>query len=127
MPISIDIDTLINQVIARKGAYSDHPADRDGPTRWGIAATVPQPQGYGGAMHHFARAEAAALYKRIYWLQSGFDRVAQQAPDIAADLIDRGINIRTGTATRSANFPQNNLAWNNMKFVRKSGSLQTLS
>jgi len=36
MPHPPEIDTLIDKVIALEGDYSDHPADRGGPTRWGI-------------------------------------------------------------------------------------------
>lgn len=31
----MNIDKLIEDVIAIEGDYSNHPADRDGPTRWG--------------------------------------------------------------------------------------------
>ncbi|MES2753138.1 MAG: glycosyl hydrolase 108 family protein, partial [Pseudomonadota bacterium] len=31
-----DIATLIDAVIGREGGYSNHPADRGGPTRWGV-------------------------------------------------------------------------------------------
>ncbi len=31
----MNIDKLIDNVIAIEGDYSNHPADRGGPTRWG--------------------------------------------------------------------------------------------
>lgn len=94
-----DIDTLIDQVIALEGDFSNHPADRGGPTRWGITEAVARLHGYADDMKYLPREQAAAIYKRQYWLRPGFDRVALLAPDIAAELFDTGINMGTGTAT----------------------------
>lgn len=95
----IDADALIDAVIDREGRYVNHPADRGGPTCWGITEAVARAQGYSGAMRYLPRTEAAAIYRRIYWLRPGFDRVALRAPKIAAELFDTGVNMGTGTAT----------------------------
>ena len=44
------------------------------------------------------RADAASIYRRLYWLRPGFDRVALRASKIAAELFDTGVNMGTGTA-----------------------------
>ena len=44
------IDTLIDGVIGREGGYSNHPADRGGPTRWGVTEAVARANGYRGDM-----------------------------------------------------------------------------
>jgi lysozyme family protein len=31
----MDVEQLIDEVIAREGGFSNHPADRGGATRWG--------------------------------------------------------------------------------------------
>ncbi len=98
MPSSHDIDILIDKVIKIEGDFSDHPADGGGPTRWGITEVVARAHGYAGDMRHFPREYAAAIYKDKYWLRPGFDQIAEQAPDIAAELFDTGINMGTGTA-----------------------------
>ena len=36
----MNIDQLIDDVIGREGGYSDHPADKGGPTKWGITEAV---------------------------------------------------------------------------------------
>ena len=95
----IDADALIDAVIDREGRYVNHPADRGGPTCWGITEAVARAQGYDGAMQHLPRAEAAAIYRRIYWLRPGFDAVALRAPQIAAELFDTGVNMGTAIAT----------------------------
>lgn len=93
------IDTLIEEVIAREGGYVNHPADRGGATNWGITEAVARRQGYMGDMRSLPRSEAAAIYKRIYWLAPRFADVAAIAPRLAAELFDTGINMGTGTAT----------------------------
>ena len=49
-------------------------------------------------MRDLPRADAAAIYRRIYWLRPGFDSIALRAPQIAAELFDTGVNMGTGTA-----------------------------
>ena len=93
------IDALIDAVIDREGGYVNHPADRGGPTRWGVTEAVARAQGYAGPMRDLPRAEAANIYRRIYWLRPAFDRVAARAPRIAAELFDTGVNMGTAMAT----------------------------
>ncbi len=93
-----DADALIDAVIDREGRYVNHPADRGGPTCWGITEAVARAQGYSGAMRDLPRTEAAAIYRRIYWLRPAFDRVALRAPKIAAELFDTGVNMGTAVA-----------------------------
>ncbi|KTW01856.1 glycoside hydrolase family 108 protein [Sphingomonas sanguinis] len=92
------VDTLIAQVIAREGDYSDHPADRGGATRFGISEAVARADGYAGPMRRLPLARAEAIYRRLYWAAPGFDRVAERAPRLAAELFDTGVNMGTGVA-----------------------------
>ncbi len=91
--MTTDVETLIDGVIAREGGYSNHHADRGGATCWGITEAVARAHGYRGAMRALPRAEAASIYRRIYWLRPGFDRVAEYAPRLAAELFDTGVNM----------------------------------
>ena len=95
----MDIDDLIDAVIGREGGYADHPADRGGPTRWGVTQRVARAHGYPGDMRGFPRAQAVAIYRRMYWLRPAYDRVAERAPLIAAELFDTGVNMGPATAT----------------------------
>lgn len=99
MPNILDIETLIDNVIAVEGDFSNHPADRGGATRWGVTEAVARSHGYAGDMRHFPRKEAAVIYKRKYWHRPGFDQIAKRAPHIAAELFDTGINMGTRTAS----------------------------
>ncbi|PQM27912.1 hypothetical protein CVO77_05065 [Sphingopyxis lindanitolerans] len=98
-PLTADADALIDAVIDREGRYVNHPADRGGPTCWGISEAVARAQGYDGAMRELPRTAAASIYRSVYWLRPAFDRVALRAPKIAAELFDTGVNMGTGTAT----------------------------
>ncbi|WP_443018074.1 glycoside hydrolase family 108 protein [Sphingomonas sp. 37zxx] len=93
MDSNTPIEDLIDDVIAREGGYSDHPADRGGPTRWGITQAVARADGYTGDMRHFLRERAVAIYTRLYWTRPRFDLVAKAAPRIAAELFDTGVNM----------------------------------
>ena len=67
---------------------SNHPADKGGPTCFGITEAVARAHGYAGAMRQLPREEAAAIYRRLYWLRPRFDQVAKRAPR------DRGRTVR---------------------------------
>jgi len=93
------IDKLIEEVIAIEGGYSNHPADRGGPTRWGVTQATARTHGYTGDMRKFPHGEAVAIYKRLYWHRPGFDKIAAHAPRLAAELFDTGINMGPGIAS----------------------------
>ncbi|MFC7536444.1 glycoside hydrolase family 108 protein [Sphingomonas sp. GCM10030256] len=92
------IEELIDGLIEREGGYVSHPADRGGPTRYGITEAVARAHGFGGAMSHFPREEAVAVYRRLYWLRPRFDQVARRAPRVAAELFDTGANMGPAVA-----------------------------
>jgi lysozyme family protein len=94
----MDVDELIDALIDREGAYASHPADRGGPTKYGITEAVARAHGYSGAMRDLPRDEAAAIYKRLYWLRPRFDQVAKKSRAIAAELFDTGVNMGPAVA-----------------------------
>ncbi len=94
----MDIETLIDNVIGREGGYVNHPADRGGATRWGITERVARSHGFAGDMRHYPRAEAVSVYRRLYWLRPAFDRVAERAPGMAAEMFDTGVNMGPAVA-----------------------------
>jgi lysozyme family protein len=89
---------LIDELIEREGGFVCHPADKGGPTRFGITEAVAQAHGYAGAMADLPRDEAAAIYRRLYWLRPQFDQVAARAPRVAAELFDTGANMGPAVA-----------------------------
>ena len=89
----MNIDSLIDALIDREGDYADHPADRGGPTRFGITEAVARANGYAGPMRDLPRQKAAQIYRRLYWTRPRFDAVDGRAPTIAAELFDTGANM----------------------------------
>jgi lysozyme family protein len=94
----MDVSDLIDELIEREGSYVNHPADKGGPTKFGITEAVARAHGYAGAMAELPRDEAAAIYRRRYWLRPRFDRVAARAPRVAAELFDTGANMGPAVA-----------------------------
>jgi lysozyme family protein len=94
----MDIEELIDELIEREGGYANHPADKGGPTRFGITEAVARAHGYAGAMAELPREEAAAIYRRLYWLRPRFDQVAAYVPRVAAELFDTGANMGPAVA-----------------------------
>ena len=74
----MDTDSLINELIEREGGYVNHPADRGGPTRFGITEAVARAHGYAGTMAALPREEAVAIYRRLYWLRPRFNAIAKR-------------------------------------------------
>ncbi|MBB4639956.1 glycoside hydrolase family 108 protein [Rhizorhapis suberifaciens] len=89
----MDIERLIDAVIAREGGYCDHPADKGGPTRWGITQAVAQARGFEGDMRVLPRADAVRIYRQIYWDEPGFAAVGGHSPKLATELFDTGVNM----------------------------------
>ncbi|MFL6753003.1 MAG: glycoside hydrolase family 108 protein [Sphingomicrobium sp.] len=82
----------------REGSYANHPADKGGPTCFGITEAVARAHGYRGAMRSLPREEAAAIYARLYWLRPRFDEVARRSERLAAELFDTGVNMGPAVA-----------------------------
>jgi len=92
------IEQLLDEVVAREGGYSNHPADRGGPTRFGITEAVARANGYAGDMRSFPREQALTIYRKLYWSRPGFELVALRAPLIAEELFDTGVNMGPAVA-----------------------------
>jgi lysozyme family protein len=95
---SMTVEEMIDALIDREGGYVADPGDRGGATRFGITEAVARLQGYKGDIRNLPRAEAVAIYKRLYWLGARFDAVAAIAPRLAAELFDAGVNMGPATA-----------------------------
>ena len=94
------VTDVIDALIAREGGYVDHPADRGGPTRWGITEQVARAWGYAGDMQELPRETAEAIYLERYWTGPGFNQVAARTDTIAEELLDTGVNMGPMVASR---------------------------
>lgn len=87
------IDRLLTELIDREGGYVNHPADRGGPTKYGITEQVARAYGYHLDMRAMTEAQAKAIYRERYWKRPGFADVAQRYPRLAEELFDTGVNM----------------------------------
>ena len=98
MEVALDVDGLIDALIDREGGYVSHPNDTGGPTCFGITEAVARAHGYAGPMRQLPRRDAAAIYKRLYWLRPRLDEVARRNVRLAAELFDTGVNMGPAVA-----------------------------
>jgi lysozyme family protein len=88
-----DLKAELNALIEREGDYVDHPSDKGGPTRFGITEAVARANGYAGDMRGLPLDVALTIYFKRYWSDPGFNKVADIAPRLAAELFDTGVNM----------------------------------
>jgi lysozyme family protein len=98
MDDGVDVDGLIDALIDREGGYANHPADKGGPTCFGITEAVARAHGYAGAMRNLPRDDAVAIYRRLYWQRPRFDEIAKRSARLAAELFDTGVNMGPAVA-----------------------------
>ena len=94
------VTDVIDALIALEGGYVDHPADRGGPTRFGITEQVARAWGYAGDMRDLPRETAEAIYLERYWTGPGFNQVAARTDAIAEELLDTGVNMGPMVASK---------------------------
>ena len=98
--MSSSVANYIEQLIVREGGYVNNPRDRGGPTCWGITEQVARAHGYKLPMQNLPRELAREIYEDIYWISPRFDQVAKRSPALANELLDTGVNMGTGTASK---------------------------
>jgi len=94
----VDVDGLIDALIDREGGFVDHPADKGGPTCFGITQAVARAHGYAGPMRQLPRSEAVAIYLRLYWARPRLEEVAKRSGRLATELFDTGVNMGPAVA-----------------------------
>lgn len=87
------VDQLIEDVIRREGAYVNHPADKGGPTNWGITkATLENFYGFKVTereVKDLTQAEAKLIYLNKYFYGPRIDKLP---PPIQAQVLDIAVN-----------------------------------
>ena len=94
----VDVDNLVDTLIDREGGFVNNPADKGGPTCFGITEAVARAHGYSGPMRSLPRSEAAAIYRRLYWQRPRLDEVAKRSARLGAELFDTGVNMGPAVA-----------------------------
>lgn len=89
----MSVDTQIDALIAREGGYVNHPADRGGPTRFGITEQRARAHDFKGDMRDLPIQMARDIYRSMYWERPGFEVVSRRMPRLAEELFDTGVNM----------------------------------
>lgn len=95
----MNVDSYIEELIEREGGFSDHPADKGGPTMYGITEQVARAYGYHGKMRDLPKVIAKTIYKQRYWENPRFDKINEHSAAIAEELLDTGVNMGQGVAS----------------------------
>ena len=96
----MSIDSMLDSLVGREGGYTNNPADRGGPTRWGVTEQVARAYGYKGDMKVLPRQTAIDIYRQRYWIGPKFNLVAEVSPALAEELFDTGVNMGQAVAAK---------------------------
>ena len=84
---------MVDRLIGREGAYSNHPSDRGGETMWGMTIAVARRYGYRGPMRDMPRREAFRIASERYLIEPHIIDVIPHSVAIAEELFDTGVNM----------------------------------
>lgn len=102
-PINHEIECVIDGLIEREGrAFTNHPADKGGPTKFGITqATLAKWRGRpvsAQEVEALAETEARVIYRELYICGPQFQRIADAI--LRNHVVDAGVNHGVGWAAR---------------------------
>ena len=94
---------IIDAIIEREGGYIHHPADKGGPTNYGVTLAKLRdwrgnPNLTANDVQMMRRGEAALIYMRDYIERPGFNLITDER--LRHQVIDFGVNSGPGTAAR---------------------------
>ena len=91
-------DPIVSAIMQREGGFVDHPADKGGPTKYGITlAVLAAWRGkavYAADVQALSEDEARAIYEAKYWMPF----VAIKNNRVRGFLVDWGVNSGIRTA-----------------------------
>jgi lysozyme family protein len=96
----VTVERIINELIEREGPYTSNPDDPGGPTRWGITEAVARRNNYVGSIQELPKAFAYKVYHQQYFTNTLYSRVYDLSPRIGEEVLDTGVNMGVGIASR---------------------------
>lgn len=98
MLMQLDMEKVIDGILAVEKGFVDDPVDNGGPTNFGVTEAVARANGYTGSMADMPETFAREVYRKRYITEPRFHDVAAISVDIAAELIDTGVNCGPSVA-----------------------------
>ena len=93
-----DVDQMVDALIEREGGYVNHPADKGGPTCFGITEAVARAHGYAVQCVIFRDPKPLPSTSACIGYVRGFQRIASRSARVAAELFDAGVNMGPAVA-----------------------------
>lgn len=93
-------DEIFSAILGKEGGYVNNPADKGGPTNWGITQAVARAHGYTGDMKDLTRQQALNILESDYWVGPRFNQVDSISGLIAIELADTGVNMGPAVAAK---------------------------
>jgi lysozyme family protein len=98
----LNVEALIDEIIAREGGFVDHPADRGGPTKYGITkGTLAQWRDRAvttADVRSLDVGEARDIYREIFVVNPGFDTIPEP---LRSQVVDFAVTSGPYQATRT--------------------------
>lgn len=91
-------ESIITGILKREGGYVNHSKDLGGPTNFGITQRTARVYSFKGDMRDLDENLARRIYYNMYYVAPGFDDVAVFSRQIAAELMDTGVNMGVAVA-----------------------------
>ncbi len=96
MAISTTIDpfvSYITPVLQKEKGYVDNPADKGGPTNFGITQATARANGFNGDMRNLTFAMALTILRSEFYVQPQYDQLMNVSKSIGIVMIDLGVNM----------------------------------
>jgi len=90
--------TVINNILAVEGGYVNDTSDSGGETNYGITKKAAMLNGYFGAIIDMPRQVAFDILAVKYWDKLRGDDLELLSSEIAAEIVDTGVNMGTRRA-----------------------------
>lgn len=85
----MNIEEALAHLYDSEGGYSDHPADKGGPTMYGVTERVARQHGYTGDMRDLPLSVATTIYRKQYW---GMIKADQLPEALRFHVFDAAVN-----------------------------------
>lgn len=98
--LAAGIVAIIISIFGVEGGYVNDPNDRGGETNHGITVQVARDAGYQGDMKELPKEVAYNIYAEQYVEKPNYHLVYERSPAVAEKIIDAGVNVGPGRASK---------------------------